>query len=163
MSREPVCSSCGARLRNLERRCFQCGSRQPVLHESRAVATPEADVFVALAADEPPRIKRLLDRLVAAGIPFEPVGDLEADHADIDLEIGGSAPLVAVRVLRSELDRARAVEAEWMREAHGDLSGEIPLEGNAVEACPACGALLTRDAPRCTACGSEIPTVEESA
>jgi len=162
MSREPVCPSCGTRLRSLERRCPQCGSRPTVPSEASVLAARDADVFVALTADEPMRIKGLLDRLAAVGIMFEPLGDLDADHADIDLEVAGSAPLVSVRVPRSHLDRARAVEAEWMRETHPDDSAPMPLEGNAAEGCPACGARLTSAASRCAACGVEIPAAEGS-
>jgi hypothetical protein len=123
-------------------------------------ATAE-DVFAALTADEPGRIKSLIDRLVAAGVAVEPLDDLGAGDPDIEIELGGRGPLVAVRVLRADLERARAVEAEWLRERHPDDSAPLALEGNAAEACPACGALLTiGDASRCAACGAEIPAAE---
>jgi len=144
------------------RRCSECGARAPEASAPATARAPDPEAFVALAADEPERIGELLERLVAAGIVFDQIADSRAEDVDVLPGSAGHPALVSVRVRRADLERARVVEDEWMRERLPDSGAPIPLEGNAAQGCPACGAPLTAEAAACTACGLEIPTLEGS-
>jgi len=128
MKRDKRCPSCATRLAGHEKRCPSCGTTIGPKTTPEGDEAPSLDGFVELATDEPERVQGLLDRLVAAGIEFVPVADPGADPWTKGSS--GHEAFVSVYVRPAELDRAQAIERQWMRE----MIPDVPSATSAPEA-----------------------------
>lgn len=153
MKRDKRCPSCATWLAGRDKRCPSCGAalerKTPEGDEA-----PSLEGFVELTANEPEEVQGLLDRLVAAGIEFIPVADPGADRVATKGS-SGHQTFVSVYVRPAELDRAQAIEREWMRDAAS--AAAAPEADDASLSCPACGSRVSTDGSRCLSCGLEFP------
>jgi len=155
MNRDKRCPSCATRLAGHKKRCPSCGTTLGPKTTPEGDEAPSLDGFVELTTDEPERVRGLLDRLVAASIEFVPVADPGADRVNWTKGSFGHQAFVSVYVRPAELDRAQAIERQWMREMIPDVPPETsaPEADDASFSCPACGSRISADGSRCLSCG----------
>jgi hypothetical protein len=105
------------------------------------------DPLLLIGALPPSVAERFAARLAEAGV------DAELKPADV-----GRGWEVQIYVRDSELERARAVQAAFIRESVPDLPADYdPHATVTTEGCPACGAEIAEGATECADCGLALP------
>lgn len=145
-----ICPSCGVEYLHTASECSDCHVALRYPEEIAAAVSEEgADELtgelVLLRAEGAAWIEELAGSLDDAGIPFRtgPVGG-----AGSRARTGA----IGLYVRPEDVERARAIDAEHLREQIPDMPDEVAAPGGEDE-CPACGAPCPAEASECPDCG----------
>lgn len=166
-----ICPECGAEHVQTALVCSDCNvalasAPGEATGPAAAVELPPASELVRIAAGGPWELERLALQLQEAGIssridsvlPAQPIS--RGVSAAATRGSPGSGARLALYVLPADLDPARRlIESALLEDAPEDAAPG--RQGDALEACPACGAPIFGVASACSDCGLEFIPVEE--
>jgi hypothetical protein len=147
-----VCPLCGDEYLATVERCPECGvalvEAGTQAERGAAPGLPPSADLVRLRVENPVWIAALAERLAAEGVPSR----VElVDPAATPRNRLGSPCALFVRA--EDVARARAVDAELLRDQLPDLPEGASSGWSEAEGCPACGAAVGPDAAECPECG----------
>jgi hypothetical protein len=166
-----ICPECGVEHVRTALVCSDCNvalvsASGEVAAPAAAAELPPAAELVRIAAGGPWELERLARELQESGIssrigsplPTPPISRGAASAAT--RASPGSGARLALYVLPADLDPARRLLEKVLLPEAPD--GVAPgAEGDALEACPACGAPISGVASACSDCGLEFVAVDE--
>jgi hypothetical protein len=158
-----LCPACGSEFRHEMTRCSDCGG-ELVLAGSAAGPAAAPSVLGEGARLQPLRVapvawaRELSRRLSEAGIPHRI--DQQDREPEQRARRGAWDWQTVVLVRAEDLERAREIDAEQLRDEIPDLpedAGAVPEDPGH---CPACDAECPPEAAECPSCGLVVPGVE---
>ena len=115
-----------------------------------------ADELAPIRVEFPHWIEKLAERLAREGIPSR----VELVKDDTPRPRGAAAPCVLL-VRPEDAERARAIDAELLREQIPDAPDDTSTDWVESDDCPACGVAVPTEAPECPECGLAFRAVDE--
>ena len=167
-----ICPSCGAEYQPWVDQCKDCGcalehpSTAPAPAASavpRGPELPPAHELVCLRVGDPWLVREAAEALSDAGIAcrvdvYPPAGTAVASEQ----RSTGLASRLGLYVRPQDAEVAARVEHEHQLLRTPDAPPDLTAPGQALDACPACGASLAETAESCGECGLEFPPAGEA-